>query len=115
MADCSYNTVTKNVEAETQQRTKRSVDEVSEYVYASVSHLFSQEEWLLEQAAEDDYRQTMEICEHDADEEDQEADGFWCAERLNRMADIQDQLLSRYAFKPKTVIYSFAKDPPCCG
>ena len=115
MADCSYDTVTKNVEVETQQRAKRSVDEVREYLYAYGSHLIPQEEWLLEQAAEDDYRQTMEICESDADEENQEGDGFWCASRLNMMADIEDQLLSRYASKPQTNILSFAKDPPCCG
>ena len=35
VTDCSYDTVTKNVEAETQQRTKRSVDEVSEYLDAN--------------------------------------------------------------------------------
>ena len=61
----------------------------------------------MEQAAEDDYRQTMEICESGADEDDHddnhEEDGFWCAQRLNMIADIQDQSLSRYAFKPKTV------------
>ena len=46
----------------------------------------SQEAWLLEQAEEDDYRLTDEICQTDADE---------CNRRLAMLADAYDQANSR--------------------
>ena len=48
--------------------------------------IFSQEAWLLEQAEEDDYRLTDEICQTDAEE---------CNRRLAMLADAYDQTNSR--------------------
>ena len=81
VTDCSYDTVTKNIETATQPRQKRSVDEVC-MIRKGCSVIISfQEAWLLEQAREDDYRLTDEICQTDAEE---------CNRRLAVFADAYD-------------------------